>query len=57
MIEDVLVPSDGENNPDLAVIIMNPDTVSSLGRPNWAYQSKEYQSKECLVMLEIFVLT
>jgi hypothetical protein len=30
MVEDVLVPSDGENNPDLAVIIMNPDTVSKL---------------------------
>ena len=30
MVEDVLVPSDGENNPDLAVIIMNPVIVSKL---------------------------
>jgi len=30
MVEDVLVPSDGKNDPDLAMIIMNPVTVSEL---------------------------
>jgi hypothetical protein len=30
MVEDVLVPSDGENDSDLAMIIINPVTVSEL---------------------------
>jgi len=61
MVEDVLVPSDGKNDPDLAMIIMNPVTASELeyiycgafivlGRPNWAYQSKVYQRRSMYPM-------